>query len=611
MEPGWTGGLIRPLLPLPDTTILDNLLARLQRSLGGSGALLCANGRTQLIVDHLQKRATGLAAPRVLEDKVPLGTAGCVKLCEPEIRSSTFFVAGAAVWLDDDPRWMLEQHRGTGNVMTVFCTKEGHMPGLGGSSRMRPAGIYCCEAEVLRHISPGRFQDIKEQLVPALQRAGLRVGAVCLRGRTTEVCDWPAYLRLMSASIQKLERARCAPRRIGESVWCGQGADVAPTAKIVGPVFIGEAARIGGRACVIGPAFIGASCDIQAAARVIRSVVCEKARLRAGIYADRVVPAQSPVSHNGTSAHSKDAKSLAWSGRRLLRPVPMMRLAIAAVFAWAFSPTLGPLLDVLRTSPDYSAGLLAPLAAGYMLSASKDTFRGLPSNFWLGGVLMFLAGTALNLFGGLLSYSFFENVGLMVAVNGVLASILGKELYRRLLVPLLFLFVMVPLPHRVHDAVMQPLQGLVARASTWLLEAGGIPTERYGNVLEIAGARIAVAEACSGLRLALAFFIVTAVVAYTVRKPAWQKAAVLLSCVPIALGCNVLRVCSSAYLHYIGLDGVAQGAFHDGAGLVMMPVALLLVYAEFWVLSRMVEVSTEDRPLKGNLGSPVLAGATA
>jgi exosortase len=246
-----------------------------------------------------------------------------------------------------------------------------------------------------------------------------------------------------------------------------------------------------------------------------------------------------------------------------------------------------------------------------MLSASKDTFRGLPSNFWLGGVLMFLAGTALNLFGGLLSYSFFENVGLMVAVNGVLASILGKELYRRLLVPLLFLFVMVPLPHRVHDAVMQPLQGLVARASTWLLEAGGIPTERYGNVLEIAGARIAVAEACSGLRLALAFFIVTAVVAYTVRKPAWQKAAVLLSCVPIALGCNVLRVCSSAYLHYIGLDGVAQGAFHDGAGLVMMPVALLLVYAEFWVLSRMVEVSTEDRPLKGNLGSPVLAGATA
>jgi NDP-sugar pyrophosphorylase family protein len=182
-EPEWTSDTVRPLLPLPGSTLLESLLGRLQASLGGK-TIVCANGRTQLIARHLEQHRRLAELPEMVEDRLPLGTAGCLKACESRIGSDTFFVAGGAVWLDDAPQWMLERHRSSGNDLTVFCT---HDPGWSGAStqnHLRSAGIYCCKKSVLGHVRNTGFQDLKEQLVPALQRAGLRVGAVQLRGTT-------------------------------------------------------------------------------------------------------------------------------------------------------------------------------------------------------------------------------------------------------------------------------------------------------------------------------------------------------------------------------------------------------------------------------------------
>jgi hypothetical protein len=56
--------------------------------------------------------------------------------------------------------------------------------------------------------------------------------------------------------------------------------------------------------------------------------------------------------------------------------------------------------------------------------------------------------------------------------------------------------------------------------------------------------------------------------------------------------CNVVRLVLSAYLISIGREELAQGAFHDGAGLIMMPVAVGLVFLEFWVLSNLMVPKT-------------------
>jgi exosortase len=535
-----------------------------------------------------------------LEDKVPLGTAGCLKMCEPRLRGGTFFVSGGAVWLDDDPEWLLAEHRRSGNALTVFCTKDPYSPKTAGFDHLRPAGIYCCETAILEHIQGHRFQDIKEQLVPALQRAGLRVGCVRLRGNTTEVCDWSTYLDLIARTLRALPQADLPYRQLKECVWCAQDVEIAPTAHLVGPLLIGRGARIGEHATAIGPSVIGEFCEVESHARLIRSVVPDRSRLPAGLYADEVTPrlmaSGEPAPAHAAGAHGDRPLASARRAAGRSSGATVVKAAMAAGFLWAFAPTVGSLLDVLRSSADYGAGLLVPFAALYMLYSTRRKFRGLRPAFWAGGIPVFLLGAALNLFGDLFRYSFFENVGLVLAANGLVASLLGRQLYRRAIFPLLFLGLMIPLPHRAHEIVMQPLQGVVAQVSASVLEIAGVATERYGHVLEVGGERVAVAEACNGLRLALAFVIVTAVVAYTARRPVWQKAAVLLSCLPIALACNILRVCGSAYLHYQGFDELAQGAFHDGAGLVMMPFALLMVYFEFWLLSHLVDAPATKAP---------------
>jgi exosortase len=99
---------------------------------------------------------------------------------------------------------------------------------------------------------------------------------------------------------------------------------------------------------------------------------------------------------------------------------------------------------------------------------------------------------------------------------------------------------------------------------------------------------LAVAEACSGLRMLMAFVIVAAFIAYMVKRPRWQKAVLLASSIPVAVVCNMIRIFATAMLMlYVSVE-TAQKFFHDFAGFVMMPVAVLLLFGEIWLMDRVV-----------------------
>jgi hypothetical protein len=54
---------------------------------------------------------------------------------------------------------------------------------------------------------------------------------------------------------------------------------------------------------------------------------------------------------------------------------------------------------------------------------------------------------------------------------------------------------------------------------------------------------------------------------------------------------------------------MAQGAFHDLTGLLMVPMALLLVLAELWLLSRLIAYKdTVTAFVHGTDRTPVVTG---
>ena len=100
---------------------------------------------------------------------------------------------------------------------------------------------------------------------------------------------------------------------------------------------------------------------------------------------------------------------------------------------------------------------------------------------------------------------------------------------------------------------------------------------------------MAVAEACSGLRMLTAFVIVAAFMAYMVKRSRLKKVILLLSSIPVAVMCNIVRLCVTAVLFMIASSELAEKFFHDFAGLVMMPVAVMLMFAELWLLDKVIE----------------------
>ena len=189
----------------------------------------------------------------------------------------------------------------------------------------------------------------------------------------------------------------------------------------------------------------------------------------------------------------------------------------------------------------------------------------------------------------------------MLSVAGLVLLLYGREVFWQLRWILAFLLLMVPLPGAVHNRISNPLQTFATAGAVFLLEVFGVMVSREGNVMLLNGqTEVAVAEACSGLRMLTAFVVVAAVLAYLIRAPRWQKVVLLISSVPVAIACNLLRLVATAVLYMVAESSVAETFFHDFAGLTMMPLAIAMLLGELWLLRRLVieepETAAPGRP---------------
>jgi exosortase/archaeosortase family protein len=143
---------------------------------------------------------------------------------------------------------------------------------------------------------------------------------------------------------------------------------------------------------------------------------------------------------------------------------------------------------------------------------------------------------------------------------------------------------------------------------------------RQGNVIELMplGAhepkRLAVVEACSGIRSLMTLVTLAVVFAYfTKPKPdgndgdkgsgsswfknfaVWRSLILVVAAVPIAILTNALRVSGTGVLaHYYGTR-VADGFFHTFSGWVIYIAAALLLFATGWALDRVSRISAKGK----------------
>lgn len=260
---------------------------------------------------------------------------------------------------------------------------------------------------------------------------------------------------------------------------------------------------------------------------------------------------------------------------------------------------------------DWGHTLFIPLIALYIVFLHKADLFARPFRTSWAGVGLVLFGIAWYAFTWLGPDSTFINshnvrsIGVFLAISGACIALLGWRSLVWLWFPLLYLLVF---GQRITDKVLlnitYPMQDIATWGSWHALDLLGydlLPREGNSINLLLPGGEIYpldVAEACSGMRMLMAFMALGTVIAY-VGLDRWRWRLLLIALgVPIAIFVNILRICT---LGILGLQGeeFLFGNFHSLVGLVWMIPTFALYMLVMWFLQPLDEDEDGNRLRRG------------
>jgi exosortase len=276
------------------------------------------------------------------------------------------------------------------------------------------------------------------------------------------------------------------------------------------------------------------------------------------------------------------------------------RVAVATLLGatclWAYWPTFETLADKWFHDPQYSHGYLVPVFAVALLWLRWKRLPAATWGFHAWGLPLLALGAALRAVAAYVYFDWLDAASLLPTLAGLFVLLGGWPALAWAWPALAFLLFMVPLPYQIETALSHPLQQLATYCSTYVLQTLGFAAVSEGNVILLgADKKIGVFEACSGLSMLMTFFALAVGLLMLVRRPWTDTLVVVASAIPIALVANVVRITVTGIaLEYFGQEA-AHRIFHDWAGLLMMPLALLLLAAELWLIDHLLVPVREKR----------------
>jgi exosortase len=242
---------------------------------------------------------------------------------------------------------------------------------------------------------------------------------------------------------------------------------------------------------------------------------------------------------------------------------------------------------------DWGHSYVIPLLSVYLIWLKRDAiFMHRPQPFWP-------ALSALLL--GLMCYLFFivgvanhmlQGVALILTLQAIALFLLGPRIFRHLFLPIALLVFSVTISEQIMNTVTFRLQ-LIASQGAWFVLSifGGIfnfIVDLQGNTLTVAGNKLNVAEACSGMRMVVAFYALAAAVSVLGCRHWWQRVALLLLAGPVAIFMNIIRVAVLGLLSLYNTN-LAAGDAHMMIGTILLLPSLLLFMGVVWALNKIVD----------------------
>ncbi len=247
------------------------------------------------------------------------------------------------------------------------------------------------------------------------------------------------------------------------------------------------------------------------------------------------------------------------------------------ILAGAYYSIVSSMVSQWYTDDNYSHGFIVPLIAGYFLYERRKELGETLARPWSPGILLVFAGAIQLILGQLGSEYFTTRSSLIVILAGMVLFFFGREVFRKSLLPLLYLILMVPIPYIIYDSVAFPLKLFVTKLSVAALQLMGIVVLREGNIIMFPATTLEVADACSGIRSLVSLIAMGVAYAYFIKTTNLRRSVIILSAIPIAVVTNAMRVIVTGILAQYWGAKAAEGFFHEFAGLVVFGLAVVLL----------------------------------
>jgi len=308
------------------------------------------------------------------------------------------------------------------------------------------------------------------------------------------------------------------------------------------------------------------------------------------------------------SSHSKQASTTRISWLELGLHSYIKILIIGVLFWWTFRYEIERIVFKWISDPSWSHGFLIPFFSLYFINQRKKeilTLRSRPNYVGLFFLLCCLVFYILNMSIPSLRATYIRQVLMVTTLGTIVFFLCGWQMVQYTWLAVFFLIFAIPLPQGYYIRLTMPMRKLAAVIATALLNlVGGLEASVSGVIIDVfykgkhMEPALNVAEACSGMRLLMAFLALGVAMAYLHYRPIWQRMVLLASTIPIAIFCNIVRVTVTGFIHVFIDPKYAQGFYHDILGMGMLVLAFGLYYFIAWFMSNLfVEpkvISEED-----------------
>lgn len=244
-------------------------------------------------------------------------------------------------------------------------------------------------------------------------------------------------------------------------------------------------------------------------------------------------------------------------------------------FGWLLYQT--GLLEIWLQDEEYGHGMMVIGLLLYLLYSNRNSLLTAPNQINNFSIILSVAALIMFSLGKLSGIAPIQMYSIWLFAVAATLSIGGKRLLKKLLVLLLIILLLIPLPNVLGPMLTSQLQLISSKLGVWVIRLFGGIVYLEGNVIDMGGVKLLVAEACAGLRYLFPLMSISAIAGFLMRAPTWMRWSIFLASIPVTIFMNSFRIGVTGLLSEAYGVSHTEGFLHFFEGWVVFVISLLIL----------------------------------